>query len=268
MSRKPILFVTTGLVAVLLLAWGCKKEWPAIKRHRAPGAEGAAAKGGGGSGYQVLGSVPNGGSVKGTITYTGSKADGTVAISKDQSVCGAKGTSVPEGSIVVAGGKLKNAVVMLEGIKAGKAFPSDAITVDNVTCMFHPRVAAGKLGGKVVARNSDTVLHNTHLFQVQGAGRKNVFNIALPNQGQAIEKPLRKPGLIDVRCDAHEWMQAYVWVVDHPYVALTDASGAFDIGDVPPGTYKVRVWHEKVGETVLDVTVAAGQAAALNHAFN
>ena len=145
---------------------------------------------------------------------------------------------VPEGAVVVADGKLKNAVVMLNGVKEGKKFTADNITVDNNGCVFVPRVSVGKKGGKLSAKNSDTVLHNTHLYLKKG--NKNIFNIALPNKDQVIVKPLRKAGLVDVKCDAHEWMQAYIHVSTHPYLAVTDAAGAFSMGDVPAGQRRVR----------------------------
>ena len=218
------------------------------------------------SSYTELDAVTGGGSVSGTVTYAGDQKDGSVTFTKDKEVCkNADGTDTAvEGALVAADGKLKNAVVYLTGIKEGKKFTSESVTVDNVGCVFVPRVAIGKKGGKLVAKNSDPVLHNTHLYLKKG--NKNIFNIALPTT-KPIEKPLRKSGLVDVKCDAHEWMQAYLYVSEHPYATVTDASGAFSMSDVPAGEYSGKVWHEKLGEKDFKVKVDAGGSATVAVAF-
>jgi len=211
------------------------------------------------------GDVANGGSISGTVTYTGDKKDGAVTITKDKEVCK---DQPQERALVVTDGKVKNAVVVLQGIKAGKKFADNPLVVDNVACRFEPRISVGRLGGKITTKNSDTVLHNTHLYLKKGGKTKNLFNIALPNKGQSIEKPLKKPGIIDIKCDAHEWMQAFVFVAEHPYVAVTGADGSFSMSDVPAGVYSAKIWHEKLGEKEVKVTVSAGGAATADVAFN
>ena len=91
-------------------------------------------------------------------------------------------------------------------------------------------------------KNSDPVLHNTHGF----SGEPTVFNLALPNRDQMIDitKRLTKPGVVRVLCDAHPHMFAWLVVHDSPYVAVTDDQGAFRIDGIPPGTYRVTMWHE------------------------
>ncbi len=92
-----------------------------------------------------------------------------------------------------------------------------------------------------------------------------MINLALPKQGVVIgkKKILRKAGFLSVECDAHDFMQAWLWVVDHPYATVTPADGTFALTDVPPGAYKLKVWHEALGEKTLDVTVEAGKAASI-----
>jgi hypothetical protein len=62
-------------------------------------------------------------------------------------------------------------------------------------------------------------------------------------------------------------MQAWVWVVDNPYAAVTSAGGSFALEDVPAGSYKLKVWHETLGEKTVDVTVEAGKTASVDVAF-
>jgi hypothetical protein len=111
--------------------------------------------------------------------------------------------------------------------------------------------------------NSDPVLHNTHGFQES----RTVFNLALPNKGQRIKQTLRRAGVIEVMCDSHDWMNGWVVVLDHSYFAITGQDGTYEIPDVPPGTYKLTAWHEKLGRQQQQVTVAAGKVAQAGFTF-
>jgi hypothetical protein len=69
----------------------------------------------------------------------------------------------------------------------------------------------------------------------------------------------RFPEKVKVKCDMHDWMGAWIAVVDHPYNAVTDEAGSFVLENVPPGTYTLEIWHETLGSDTQSVTVAAGQ---------
>ena len=97
--------------------------------------------------------------------------------------------------------------------------------------------------------------------------RRTVYNLALPFKDQVIKKPNRVAGLINVKCDAHSWMRAYVYSSRHPYVALTDENGSFEIKDLLPGKYRVRVWHEGFEDVVKEVEVKAGDTSRLDATF-
>ncbi len=211
------------------------------------------------------GAVSNGGTVTGTISHAGATKDPVVKVTKDNAVCGSGETAA--GVVTGKDGGLANALVEIQGITSGKAWTNPGPTVDNIKCVFVPRFAVGKLGAEMIAKNSDPVLHNTHLYLMKNGKAKNLKNIALPNEGQTIPFKMKKPGLMDVRCDAHEWMQGWVWVSAHPYVAITDDAGKFTIDGVPPGDYSARIWHEKLGEATAKVMVAAGGSATMDHSF-
>jgi len=114
--------------------------------------------------------------------------------------------------------------------------------LDNHKCLFVAHVSALMAGDRVRVKNSDPILHNTHGF----LGKPTVFNLALPNKDQVIDitKRLTRPGVVRILCDAHPHMSAWIIVHDSPYLAVTDERGAFRIDEVPPGTYKVTMWHE------------------------
>jgi len=218
------------------------------------------------SAYTVV-AVSNGGSIKGTIKAS-SKQDETRTISKDNTYCG---DSIPaEKFIIGSDGALKNAVVMLEEIAEGKDFESQGdFTVTNKECHFVPHVMVAPKGAMMNVRNDDPLLHNSHFFLVDGEKKKNVINLALPKKGIEISKSkiLRKPGLLSLECDAHDFMQGWVWVLEHPYAVVTGSDGSFELSDVPAGSYKLTVWHEALGEKTVDVTVGAGKATATDLSF-
>jgi len=218
------------------------------------------------SAYTVV-AVSNGGSIKGTIK-AGSQQDEILTISKDNTFCG---DSIPaEKFIIGSDGALKNAVVMLEEIAEGKDFESQGdFTVTNKGCHFVPHVMVAPKGAMMKVRNDDPLLHNSHFFLQTGERKKNIINLALPKQGLEISKSkiLRKPGLVSLQCDAHDFMQGWIWVLEHPYAVVTDSDGSFELSNVPAGSYKLTVWHEALGEKTVDVKVEAAKTTATDLSF-
>ncbi len=215
--------------------------------------------------YKVV-DVSNGGSITGTIKFNGTPPKNPVMkATKDVDVCGA--TLTADYYIVGANGGLKNVAIAIENIDAGKAYDKKAIVpFENKDCMFGPHVSAAVKGQKLGIVSKDPVLHNTHLYS--GDKLKTMYNIALPLQDKVIKKRLKKNGVVTVKCDAHEWMLGYVYVGTNPYVTISAEDGSFTLSDVPPGNYKVTIWHEKLGKVSKDITVAAGAAAKLDHTFS
>lgn len=255
--------------AILVTAPGCgkKKDDSGGTGEETTGGETAGGETTGGEkpsdlGYEEI-EVADGGTIAGTATYAGDQQPGKLEVTKDQSVCTHGGE--PDQSIVVNDGKLKNVLVYLVDVKKGKKWADGDATVDNKECLFDPRVAIGRHRGNAVARNSDPVLHNTNMFLRDG--NRSLGNLNLPTQGQERDVKLKKEGLVDVKCDVHPWMKAFVWVSKHPYVAVSGEDGTFTMDKVPPGDYKAKAWHEVFGEKDLTVTVAAGGAATLDVAF-
>jgi len=212
-------------------------------------------------GYDVV-QISDGGSVSGVITVSGPipklpKRE----IKKDQQLCGT-GARDSERLLVSSGGGLKNAIVIVEGVKHGKAVPASLrnVQIDQKNCEYAPHVMAIAVNSDIAVRNTDPLLHNIHFYQ----NDESLFNIAQPNQGQVNTHKLDKTGLVYAECDVHGWMQGHVAVVDSPYFAITDENGKFNIPEVPPGTYKVRIWHEFLGDKTQDVNVTPKSDVALN----
>ena len=208
--------------------------------------------------YTVI-TVSNGGTIQGVVKLSGTVPTvAPIEVTKNQDYCG---DSIPNPVYVVGkDGGLQNVEVYLKDITTGKALPTEpvAISLVNTHCMFKPRVQAATVGQQITISSEDPVLHNTH--PQNSVTNATIYNIALPFKGFSVTKPLpATPQLIKVKCDAHEWMHAWIWEFDHPYFATTGDDGKFTIKDVPPGTYTLVAWQEAAGEKTMPVTVTAGK---------
>lgn len=183
--------------------------------------------------------VPDGGTLVGRVRFVGEPPTvEPLAVRKNTDVCG---EHRPAQVLVVGPAKgVKGTVVYLEGVERGKRAPD--FELDNAKCLFVPHVSAVMAGAKARIRNSDPILHNTHGF----LDRVTVFNIALPTKDQVIDitQRIKKTGVVEVLCDAHTHMRAWIVVRDNPYFAVTGDSGQFRITEIPPGRYRVTAWHE------------------------
>lgn len=212
--------------------------------------------------YQVV-EVADGGTIKGVVTLAGQAPElEMLEVTKNADVFGQ--TIASEKFVVSAEGGLANVVVSILEISAGKAPSEEPVSLVNEGGRFLPHVQAAVAGSRVEIVSTDPVLHNTHTYLES----RTVFNIALPNPDQVITKKFPKAGLVDVVCDAgHDWMSAFVMVLEHPYFAVTDEDGSFDISDVPPGDYVLQYWHEELGTLTADVTVPPGGEVEANFEF-
>lgn len=218
--------------------------------------------------YQEV-EVTNGGSIVGTIKAAAAVADPVMKIETQKpdetEYCG---KDFQMGEYVIGPDLgVKNVVVAVTDAKSGKPMVKENLVLDNQKCQFKPLVGISYKGSKYVIKNSDPLFHNTSMGLMLKGKRSTVYNLALPNQNQVIEKPVRRTGLHSVKCDSHPWMRAYIYAAKNPYVAITGADGKFEIKDLLPGTYKVMIWHEGFGEEIKSVEVKAGAATAINHIF-
>ncbi len=206
------------------------------------------------------------GTISGTVRVDGAVPPPlALEVDKNQDVCG---DTLHADNIIVNNGSLAFAIAYVDGLE-GETQPQD-YTLSNTGCRFDPPVLAGVAGGTLVVGNNDDVLHNTHLNLRRGTRTRTVGNWALSGKGSTIraERPLRRPGILEVECDAHSWMHAMIRVFDHPYFAVTSASGSFEIAGVPAGTHTIKMWHEVFGELEQSVTVQAGATATVSFDYD
>lgn len=203
------------------------------------------------------------GSVSGTVTLAvPAPAREPLPVFKSHEVCG---QNVPdEGLVVGPGGGVRYAVVSVEGVRGGKKPERDTtLVLDNEGCRFVPHVQVAEVGQWLELRNSDAVLHNADAR----LGAETLFNVGLP-PARRVRKPIARAGLVTVTCDVrHTWMRGFIAVADHPYHAVTDAYGAYEIPDLPPGKYTLRVWHEELGVLERPLEIEAGRSTVLDVAY-
>jgi hypothetical protein len=203
-------------------------------------------------GYEEV-TVTNGGTIRGLVKVQGKLPKlPPLEISKFKEVC----KNVPNESLIVGPERgVRYAVVTLEGITKGKAVEKEAIhELDNRQCRFVPHIQAASIGQFLLIKNSDPILHTAHAYFPNGQPH---FNVGL-YPGKVSRKPLVSPGVVKIVCEVHPWMSAYIVVTEHPYHAVTDIYGEYEIRDVPPGAYRLKVWHESLGTQEKQVEVKGG----------
>jgi plastocyanin len=142
--------------------------------------------------------------------------------------------------------------------------PTTPLTIDQKNCRYHPHVFGARVGQPLEILNSDPTLHNIHALPKGNAE----FNNGQPIQGMKTTHTFtQKEVMVPFKCDVHGWMNAYVGVLDHPYFAVTKEDGMFDLSGLPPGTYTVEAWHEKLGTTTQSVTIGPKESKEIALVF-
>ncbi len=205
--------------------------------------------------------VSNGGTIKGKITYNGKPpAPKQIPITKDPKICGT--THDDDTFVIGKDGGVKNVVVYLSDITSGKKMDADMKPVlDQKGCHYEPHVQVVPVHAVLQVKSSDPILHNVHSF-LNGS---TVINFAMPPQpGLVLTKKLDKPGGEQLKCDVHNFMTGGIFVASNPYYAMTGDDGAYEIKEVPPGTYAIATWHQAAGPLSGSVTVPAGGSATFD----
>src|SRR3954469_6299681 len=228
----------------------------------------SAAPAGGPSGGQKV-DTSKAGSIKGTVVLDGSAPENAVIKMNADPVClrEAKGEQRQETFLVGSDGKsLANVFVYIKDGLGPYSFdvPTESATIDQKECRYHPHVFGMRVGQPLQIINSDPTLHNIHA--IPKANQE--FNNGQPIQGMKMNHTFtQKEVMVPFKCDVHGWMNAYVGVLDHPYFAVTDKDGKFELKDVPAGTYTIEAWHERGGAMTQSVTLGEKESKDANFTF-
>lgn len=213
--------------------------------------------------------------VSGTVKFAGTAPELKALVEKgadvrDAMVCSAE--PIPDQSLEVNSensGVANVFVFLARAPKGGKSeAPAEPAVIDQKGCQFFPHGLTVQVGQNLKAISSDPVPHNIHTFPIRNS---SVNSIVKPNDKEGITIDLGRPETqpFQVKCDIHPWMSAYVLALDHPYMAITDENGKFEIKDLPVGTHTLKIWHEKAGylDKEYEVVVKKDQPTEINEEY-
>jgi hypothetical protein len=210
------------------------------------------------------------GTIKGQFVYDGAPPKrAPLQVTKDQAVCLAKGPLLSEEWVVDGPTKgVRWIAVWVAADMGGKAalnaplalHPSVAVVpkkpyiIDQPCCKFEPHVGIMREGQDLVGKNPSPVAHN---LMIVGGKIKNINPLMPPNSVTRLDakecKSHHFPATI--ACGIHPWMKGYLFVLPHPYFAVTDDKGNFEIKNVPAGKLRLVAWHDS-GFVIKDADAA------------
>jgi hypothetical protein len=237
--------------------------------------------------------VIDGGSLSGKVTLKGGKPvprGFNLVIFPDPVYCGrisnGTGFRLLKEFTVNADGGLKDVVVILMGVEQGKPFALPTTRIEARDCQFKPFVSVVRDNAKVEVVNMDPVMHDIQAYQTSELGPRVLFNVPLPmnphhprSASADAEYHQHMPGepmsqeihmtkgrrVFVMQCGFHAYMESWGFAVDNPYYALTDESGRFEIQDIPPGKYKLVIWHPQERSIVeKEVVIPRKEAVTAN----
>ena len=259
MRLRNVWVTTLGLtLAVSLVACGNKETSSTSATPESPAGTAA--------GQKV--DTATAGKVTGTVTLDGTAPKNEAIKMNADPVCmkANKDPQFQETYMVGSDGKaLANSFVYVKDGLGNYVFdtPTDAATIDQKDCRYHPHVFGMRVGQKLEIVNSDPTMHNIHALPKANGE----FNTAEPMPMKTEHVFTTKEVMVPFKCDVHGWMNAYVGVMDNPYYAVTDKDGKFELKDLPAGTYTIEAWHEKLGVVSQSVTLGAKETKDVTFTF-
>jgi len=207
-------------------------------------------------------------SITGTVHYKGKLPPRKlIDMSEDPScVESHHGKAYDESLVVGSGGTLANAFIYIKSGLEGKNFApsSEAVVINQSGCWFRPRIIGIQTNQPLKIVNSDPVTHNIHPM---AAVNREWNHSQGPGDAPLNRKFTKAEVMIPVKCNIHSWMRAYIGVLDHPYFSVSRDDGTFTISNLPPGTYTIAVWQEKLGTQEQQITIQPQQHAAVDFTY-
>ena len=219
------------------------------------------------SGAAANAPAPSGAIVKGTAKFQGTVPKPThIDMSADPKCVQARpGGGTTEDIVADSSGGLENVIVYVsQGLGDAKFEPpKEPAEIDQKGCMYKPHVVALRANQELKVVNADNTTHNIHPMP---------NNNRELNQSQAPGAPFsmtfaREEIAIPVKCNIHPWMRSYIAVFKNPYFAVTGRDGSFEISSLPPGSYTITAWHEKLGTTFQKITVGESETKTMEFMF-
>ncbi|MFN2571516.1 MAG: carboxypeptidase regulatory-like domain-containing protein [Gemmatimonadales bacterium] len=254
-----------SVVSGMFLLTVCSKGEKSNVQAAAPAAAAPSAS----SGDVSASSTAAGGTITGKIKFTGAAPRNPTIDMSEEAACKSKYATTPTEENVMAGAanSLSNVFVYVKsGVPAGQTFtaPATPVLLDQNGCRYHPHVFGVMVGQGLEIQNSDPVLHN-----IKAIAKKNrPFNVSQPGAGMKTTRTFSAPEvMVNLECNVHGWMHAYLGVRPDPFYAVSGPDGSFTIKGLPPGTYTIEAWHEKFGTQTATVTIAGAESKTANFTF-
>ena len=251
MDQRFVRFVAAASVAVLAACGGGE---PVPQTAAAPA-----------GGQRV--DAATAGTVNGRILFEGTPPDNPTARVSADPVCmreNAGGYAFE--NYIVRNGGLENVFVYVKDGLGTYHFdiPSEPVRLNQQGCRYMPHVLGARVGQPIEISNSDETMHNVHA--VPDVNRE--FNFGQFKKGQSDIRTFTTPEvMVPFKCDVHNWMNAYVGVVEHPFFAVSSDGGQFELKGLPPGTYTIEAWHEKAGTQTQQVTIGAKESKEITFSY-
>ena len=159
---------------------------------------------------------------------------------------------------------VENAVIelLLDASERASYMQTSNRSVDQLNKEFVPTVTVVTAGSDVSFPNSDDILHHVYSFS-----SPKMFNIPLYGKGENNDYQENFPtaGVVEIGCNIHDWMLAYIYVAESQLAELSDSSGVARLESTPAGDYQIRVWHPRASadDMTYGVSLVAGQTATL-----
>jgi len=225
--------------------------------------------------YQEI-EVKNGGSIQGKAILTGNipeKRYYHLVLFPNMEMCSEIDTDdnmnrVLDDFIVDSDRGLKDVVVTIKHVEAGKTFSNPPINILSENCKFFPNVNVIRQGGQFTVDNQDAVMHNSQVYQSERG--KIILNIPIPAEevSDGTVKFQKKYKIFQMICGMHEFMQTWGYRVQNPYNFITKKNGEFKIDQLPPGDYVIEAWHYLMKAQRQNIHIEANQVVKINFEFD
>jgi hypothetical protein len=217
------------------------------------------------------------GTVKGRVIWGGPAPPAPAKVDTTKEPKCGKCDVRDEKYVVGKNGGVKNVIVWLidaKDPKKPKAPPINPalkdikvkqVVIDQPCCKFEPHILAIRQGQKIIGKNSSDISHN---MKWTGGDDNPGDNKLIPAGGQVEIDLIASPRPIIIECNIHPWMKGYARVFDHPYFAVTDENGNFEIKGAPAGKYNIVMWQDEGwvngGKTGQAIEIPAGGTVEVN----